>query len=129
MTLANLFSDADLFIFPSPTETCGLVALEAMAAGLPVLASDAGGVRENLRHGLNGLLLPRSNAAAFANAIVGLSREADRRDAMAAAARAFAVGRDWNRELDRLPTLYADAMLASSVRLPGGSLLADRPII
>jgi glycosyltransferase involved in cell wall biosynthesis len=99
-----------------------------MAARLPVLTSDAGGVRENLRHGLNGLLLPRGNAAAFAKAIVGLSRETGQRDAIAAAARAFAVGRDWNRELVRLPTLYAEAMLASSLASPARSLLADRPI-
>jgi glycosyltransferase involved in cell wall biosynthesis len=38
--LADLYADADLFVFPSSTETCGLVALEAMASGLPVIGAE-----------------------------------------------------------------------------------------
>ena len=78
--LADLYADADLFVFPSRTETCGLVVLEAMASGLPVIAANEGGVRENLRTGINGLALPGGDAAAFAAAIEEL---ADRRAAAA----------------------------------------------
>jgi glycosyltransferase involved in cell wall biosynthesis len=105
-TLANLYADADLFVFPSPTETCGLVLLEAMASGIPVVASDRGGVRENLRPGLNGLQARAGNAAGFAGAVVELSRNGAQRNAMGQAARAFAVARDWQCELDTLGPLY-----------------------
>jgi glycosyltransferase involved in cell wall biosynthesis len=111
-TLADLFADADLFVFPSPTETCGLVALEAMSAGLPVIASDQGGVQENVRSGLNGLLVSAGNAEAFAEAIHWLTRDASQREAMAQAARAFAVARDWEHELDALVPLYVAAVAA-----------------
>ncbi len=106
--LAELYADSDLFVFPSPTETCGLVALEAMASGLPVIAADSGGVRDNVRDGLTGRLLPPSDAVEFAHAIVELAADAGTRRSMAEAARAFAVGRDWSRELDILLEQYDD---------------------
>lgn len=105
-TLADLYADADLFVFPSPTETCGLVALEAMASALPVVGADAGGVRENLRHGFTGFLVPAGDAAGFADRIVQLVKDREQRRAMSEAARAFAVGRDWARELDELEGAY-----------------------
>ncbi|MGH7631582.1 MAG: glycosyltransferase family 4 protein [Gemmatimonadales bacterium] len=88
--LADLYADADLFVFTSPTETCGLVVLEAMASGLPVLAANAGGVRDNVRDGITGRLLPPGQADAC----------------MGQAARAFATARDWQRELDALVVQY-----------------------
>jgi hypothetical protein len=109
-SLADLYADADLFVFPSPTETCGLVALEAMAAGLPVIAADQGGVRENVRTGLNGLLVRAGDPAAFADAVGALVIDPAQRLAMAQAARAFAVARDWERELDALGPLYRSAV-------------------
>lgn len=128
-TLANLYADADLFVFPSPTETCGLVALEAMAAGLPVIASDQGGVQENVRPGLNGLLVAAGNAEAFAGAIEWLCRDAGQRAAMAQAARAFAVPRDWERELDALVPLYEAALATRTETRPSPAVipLAGRP--
>lgn len=104
--LAELYACADLFVFPSPTETCGLVALEALASGLPVIGADAGGVPENLRHGLTGLLVPPGDAAGFAEGIVSLAEDPEQRHAMSEAARAFAVGRDWSRELESLQAAY-----------------------
>ncbi len=108
--LADLYADSDLFIFPSPTETCGLVVLEAMASALPVITSDQGGVRENVRDGLNGMMVPAGSAAHFAAATVMLAQDPSRRAAMATAARAFAVARDWERELDALEPIYRDAI-------------------
>jgi glycosyltransferase involved in cell wall biosynthesis len=121
--LAELYADADLFVFPSRTETCGLVALEAMAAGLPVVAADQGGVRENVRHGITGLLVRAGSPEAFATAVANLAADPDQRRAMAQAARAFAIARDWNRELDALVPLYEEAVGAREPELAG---VADR---
>jgi phosphatidylinositol alpha 1,6-mannosyltransferase len=112
--LADLYSDADLFVFPSATETCGLVALEALASGVPVIGADQGGVRENLREGLTGLIVPAGQAHRFADAIVRLALDREQRGAMSEAARAFAVGRDWARELDALEQAYARLTAAST---------------
>jgi phosphatidylinositol alpha 1,6-mannosyltransferase len=107
--LAELYADADLFVFPSPTETCGLVALEAMASGLPVVGADAGGIKESIMPGITGLLVEPGNAGEFAAAIESLVQDRERREAMGQAARAFAQGRDWSRELDQLEAIYRRA--------------------
>jgi glycosyltransferase involved in cell wall biosynthesis len=104
--LADLYADADLFVFTSPTETCGLVVLEAMASGLPVIAADAGGVRDNVRPGMTGWLLPPGDADRFGRCIVELVGDSETRACMGQAARAFAVARDWDRELDVLVEQY-----------------------
>ncbi|MGH7591121.1 MAG: glycosyltransferase family 4 protein [Gemmatimonadales bacterium] len=114
VVLADLYADADLFVFPSPTETCGLVALEAMAAGVPVIGAAAGGIIENVRHGINGLVVAPGNALEFAGAITALATDPARRGAMSAAARAFAVARDWERELDRLEPMYREAVAVAA---------------
>ena len=114
--VADLYADADLFVFPSPTETCGLVVLEAMASGLPVVASDTGGVLENMRDGLNGRSVRAGDAQAFTAAILELLGAPDQRDAMGQAARAFAVARDWARELDALEPMYARVVAAGGAR-------------
>ncbi len=111
--LADLYADADLFVLTSPTETCGLVVLEAMASGLPVIAADAGGVRDNVRDGITGRLLPAGDADAFAQATADLVNDPGLRDCMGQAARAFAVARDWERELDLLVEQY-EAVRASA---------------
>ena len=54
--LAKLYASADLFFFPSSTETFGNVALEAMASGLPVIGAESGGVKEIVQNGTTGLL-------------------------------------------------------------------------
>jgi glycosyltransferase involved in cell wall biosynthesis len=105
--LAAVYASADLCVLPSSTETYGLVALEAMASGLPVIAADAGGLRETVRHDENGLLAPPTDPRAFAAAIVELTMEAERRRDMAAAARATAEARDVRLELRELIDLYA----------------------
>jgi phosphatidylinositol alpha 1,6-mannosyltransferase len=110
--LADLYADSDLFVFPSPTETCGLVALEAMASGLPVIAANQGGVLENLRPEVNGLLAPAGDAAAFAEATGALVQDPDRRAGMSAGARAWAVGHSWERELDELERVYRQLAFA-----------------
>jgi phosphatidylinositol alpha 1,6-mannosyltransferase len=91
--LADLYTASDVCVLPSATETCGLVALEAMASGVPVVAADAGGFRESIRHGSTGLLAPPTDAAAFAAHIVRLVMERERRLQLGAEARRFALTR------------------------------------
>lgn len=105
--LAALYASADLFVFPSPTETCGLVALEAMASGLPVVGADAGGIPESVRPGLTGMLVPPGDVDGFVVAVLRLLRDAALRASMGSAAREMALTRDWAVELDEQVALYA----------------------
>lgn len=109
-TLADLYADADLFLFPSPTETCGLVAVEAMASGLPVIASDRGGARESVRDGLTGRVVAAGDAEGFARAASELVRDPARRRAMGERARAAGLEHDWERELEALVERYAGVL-------------------
>lgn len=80
--LASAYRGMDVFAFTSLTETQGMVVTEAMAAGTPVVALDASGVREVVRDGVNGRLLQRENLEDFASAlawVAGLSAEEKRR--------------------------------------------------
>jgi len=84
--LPDLLNTADLFLWPAVREAYGMAILEAQAAGLPVVAGNAGGVAEIVRHGVTGLLTPEGNAAAFADAVAALLADSARREAMAVAA-------------------------------------------
>jgi glycosyltransferase involved in cell wall biosynthesis len=108
--LADLYANADLCVLPSRTETCGLVALEAMASGLPVIAADAGGFRDSITSGVNGLLIPAGDARAFAGAIVSLLLAPEQRRRLGDAARLAAEGRDVERENAELLAQYARLM-------------------
>ncbi|TAK56337.1 MAG: glycosyltransferase family 1 protein [Gammaproteobacteria bacterium] len=89
--LARYFASADLFLFPSLTETFGNVTLEAMASGVPTVAFDYGAAHEHLRDGFHGRILPRGDERGFINAAATLASDAPARRAMAAAARVAAL--------------------------------------
>jgi glycosyltransferase involved in cell wall biosynthesis len=105
--LAVLYASADLCVLPSCTETCGLVALEAMASGLPVIAADAGGFRESVTTSLNGVLVRPDDVRAFASAIAQLVLDPDLRHRMGAEARLATVMADHGEEDERLLADYA----------------------
>ncbi len=106
--LPLLYASADAFVFASITETLGLVVLEAMASGLPIIASPAGGVADHLRSGVNGLAYPARDTGAMCDAMVALATDPARRRAMAWGARATAEMLSWTRELDRLDASYRE---------------------
>ncbi len=72
----------ELTVVPSIEEPLGLVALESLAAGTPVVAADTGGLPEIVQHQKSGLVVPPKNPEALADAIIELSRDPDRREAM-----------------------------------------------
>lgn len=72
--LVNAYHAMDTFVFASQSETQGLVLVEAMAAGIPVIAVDASGVREVVEDGVNGRLLINENIEDFVSALAWLSQ-------------------------------------------------------
>jgi glycosyltransferase involved in cell wall biosynthesis len=105
--LAEVYACADVCVFPSRTETCGLVALEAMASGVAVVAADAAGFPESVVHGRTGILVAPHDARGFAIEIVRLCLDAERRRLLGAAARRFAETRDSAAEDADLLSQYA----------------------
>ena len=75
---AAFFASLDVFVMPSRSEAWGLAALEAMAHGVPVIASDIGGLREIVEHGRSGWLVPAGDVAALARAIKEADADPDR---------------------------------------------------
>jgi phosphatidylinositol alpha 1,6-mannosyltransferase len=110
--LPQLYASADAFVFASLTETLGLVVLEAMASGLPVIATAAGGVADHLRDGENGLAFPANDIYEMAHAMVRLAMDGKLRDELARGARRAAEALDWEGELDRLGESYREVCLA-----------------
>lgn len=110
----DCYAASDIFAFASPTETQGLVVVEALAAGLPVVAIDAGGVVEVVRHGETGLLTTLDRHALGAAIRRMLDDEALRRryaEAGRRAARAYAIG----EIIQRLVGLYRQAAVNAPV--------------
>jgi N-acetyl-alpha-D-glucosaminyl L-malate synthase BshA len=68
--MEELLPLADVFLLPSSTESFGLVALEAMSAGVPVVASRVGGLPELVEHGVSGYLEPVDDVEAFVRAVL-----------------------------------------------------------
>ncbi len=105
--LATLYASADLCVFTSSTETCGLVALEAMSSGVPVVAAAAGGFRESVLPNETGLLVPPDDPRGFVEAILELVGNSRRRFLLAAAARERALAYDVAKEDVELLARYA----------------------
>lgn len=85
--VARCYEAADVFVLPSYSEGSPNVLLEAMDAGLPIIATDVGGVGEMIRHGENGLLVRARDVQGIARSIVELLTDAELRCALTAAAR------------------------------------------
>jgi N-acetyl-alpha-D-glucosaminyl L-malate synthase BshA len=105
---------ADLMLMPSEMESFGLAALEAMACGVPTIATRVGGVPELIDDGSNGLLFPVGDTDAMAAAAVALLNDPTRREAMAAAARRTAQDRFCATRIIPLYEAYYERVLARS---------------
>lgn len=108
--LASAFASADAFLLPSQTETLGLVLLEAMAAGCPVVAPRAGGVADIVEDGLTGHLYDPSDANGGALAVARLLADPSHREQMARRARADAEVWGWDAAVRELEGYYAGVL-------------------
>jgi glycosyltransferase involved in cell wall biosynthesis len=107
--LARAYASADVFVFPSATDTFGQVILEAQASGLPVLAVAEGGPLSLVEDGVSGLLR-EADAGQLAAAMLELSGSGALRARLAVGALASVQARTWERTLDRLADGYERAL-------------------
>jgi phosphatidylinositol alpha 1,6-mannosyltransferase len=105
--LARWYASADLFVFPSTTETFGNVVLEALASGLPAVVVDRGGPPDQIEPGVNGFIARAHDPAGLADHVEGLLRDPERRRRMGEAAAEGAKDRDWSAINGRLLESYA----------------------
>jgi len=94
-SLATAYASADIFVFPSTTDTFGNVVIEAQASGLPVIVSDLGGPKELVEDGVNGLVTKAHDVKDVARAITLLVSDQDMRARMGKKARQSVVDRSW----------------------------------
>jgi len=93
--LAAAYASADLFVFPSTTDTFGNVILEAQASGLPCVVSDQGGPRELVAHGEDGFVTRGGDLAELCQAVRQLCADENLRGQFGAAARRKVEDRSW----------------------------------
>jgi phosphatidylinositol alpha 1,6-mannosyltransferase len=117
--LAAAYASLDVFVHTGPFETFCQSVQEAMAAGLPVIAPDAGGPRDLVRPGRSGFLLPvDDDGHGLRAAVAALAAEPDLRLAFGRAGRRLVAARSWPRLCEQLLDHYASVV---------GSGTADRP--
>ena len=125
--------DADLFVLPSRDEAFGNVFAEALASGLPIVGTDVGGIPDLVTSGENGLLVPPSDPAALAEAIVQLADDPVRRSAMRRRNREKAERElGWDTVVQRYAGLYRSLRASSRSRhltLAPSSAVASRPAL
>ena len=93
--LATAYASADIFVFPSTTDTFGNVILEAQACGLPVVVSDSGGPKELVEDKTNGLITKSHDVDDFTRAIRSLVTDSALRQRMGESARHSVINRSW----------------------------------
>ncbi|HKU60630.1 MAG TPA: glycosyltransferase family 4 protein [Gemmatimonadales bacterium] len=96
----DLLRSAWANVFPSPKEGWGITVIEAAACGTPSLASDSPGLRDSVRHGETGYLVPHGDVDALANRMLELADDPGLVARLGAGARAFAGRLTWERTAD-----------------------------
>jgi D-inositol-3-phosphate glycosyltransferase len=106
--LSSYYRAADVVVVPSRSESFGLVALEAAACGIPVVASAVGGLLSLVEHDVTGVLVPDRRPEHFAQAIIEILADPVRAESMSRAAAERASRYTWGFAAARLRRLYLD---------------------
>lgn len=107
-TLAQYYSAAEVVVVPSQYESFGLVALEAMACGTPVIASRVGGLMHTVEDNVTGLLVPAGDPDALADKLRLVLLDADLRARLGASARVHALTYTWPKVAEQIVTVYEE---------------------
>jgi D-inositol-3-phosphate glycosyltransferase len=106
--LAEVYAAADVVLMPSRSESFGLVALEAQACGVPVVASSVGGLRYVVGRGQGGFLARANDAAGFGRRLVQILRDPELADSLASGASSQSHLYPWEATADRLVSVYGE---------------------
>ena len=110
--LTDYYAGADVCLIPSRYESFGMVALEAMASGVPVIASRAGGLAVTVQDSVTGRLVPEGDVSALAQAVAGLLADDPARHALGIRAVEWARRFAWPSVGRSLADLYAEMLPA-----------------
>jgi glycosyltransferase involved in cell wall biosynthesis len=108
--LAKYYASADLFVFPSQTETFGNVTLEALASGIPVLAFDCAAARDWVQTGVNGWLVPENDPDGFARKAVEIFNTKNLLTQVTQSTRQHIVRLDWDQIAEQVESVLWDAI-------------------
>jgi len=109
-TLPYYYSAAEMLVMPSFYESFGMVALEAMACGTPVVASHTGGLAYLVQDGITGFTVPGGDVAALANRLTQLIDDSDLRQKLGSQAAEYARTYAWENITARIMALYGDVL-------------------
>lgn len=108
------YAAAEMVVMPSHYESFGMVALEAMAMGTPVIASEVGGLAHLVKDGVNGYLVPKRDPTALAARILFLLQDHRRREQLSSHAKADAQAYDWAKIVERMMAVYEEALASKA---------------
>jgi glycosyltransferase involved in cell wall biosynthesis len=127
--VAQRLDEADVFVLPSRSEAFPNAVLEAMAAGLPIVASSVGGIRELLDHGQTGLLVPPDNSRALADALCQVMADPALAARLGASARARAETRySFDRMVGAFEAVYLSELTRRGVVAAPGARLTQTAV-
>ncbi|HUN57692.1 MAG TPA: glycosyltransferase, partial [Candidatus Binataceae bacterium] len=128
VALAEHYASADIFLFPSETETFGNVTLEAMASGLAVVAYDYAAARIHIRHRETGWLVPYGDARSFVASASRLAEERVALEQMRRQAREYTSRVSWTKVVERFDALLSGSASASEAGHSGAMSEARRTL-
>ncbi len=108
--LPEFYSSADVLVVPSHYESFGLVSLEALACGTPVVSTTVGAMEQIILQGETGCMVPDGSPAAFADCILSFLQGADRRSEVRERARASVLGFGWSGVASAMADRYVELM-------------------
>jgi glycosyltransferase involved in cell wall biosynthesis len=118
------YASADVFLFPSTTETFGNVVLEAMASGLAVVAFDDAAARQHIAHAVSGLLAPRDDAHLFTHLAGLLAHDRSLRHSLGREARRVSKELPWERMFLEFEAVLLEASQGSPMSKPSSEARA-----